>query len=179
MRMEDHRITKDHPLMQQLKGWGGWKRSWRQSKGKAREVKLAQSMESVPDLDTTTAILECRELWDDFHAICKALKEGGGNSSQAAIAAVTMYESVQRPSAVMGLTVTEYSRAAFVDGVWVILVEEHKTGKQGPARLMLSEQGKRKLDKYVEHVCDLLGDHLKLLSLPSGCPVTDVNKLLS
>ena len=47
----------------------------------------------------------------------------------AATAAVMMYESVQRPSAIMGLTVIEYSRAAFVDGVWVILVEEHKTGK--------------------------------------------------
>ena len=99
----------------------------------------------------------------------------------AAIAAVAMYESVQRPSAVMGLTVTEYSRAAFVDGVWVILVEEHKTGKQGPARLTLSKQGKRKLDKYMEHVrpaCDPLGDHPKLLSLPGGRLVTDVNKLL-
>ena len=166
---------------------GGWKRVWRQSKGKGREVKLAQSMESVPDLTTTTAILGCKGMWDDIHAICRALEKGEFRVEEthlkictAAIAAVMMYKSVQRPSAIMGLT-TEHNRSAFVDGVWVILVEEHKTGKQGPARLTLSDQGKRKVDRYVEHVrpaCDPLSNHAKLLSLPGGRPVTDVNKLL-
>ena len=56
-------------------------------------------------------------MWDDFHAICKALKGGQFKVEEthlkictAAIATVVMYESVQRPSAVMGMTVTEYSR---------------------------------------------------------------------
>ena len=57
---------------------------------------------------------------------------------------------------------------------------EHKTGKQGPTRLTLTEE-KHKLDLYVQYVrpaCDPLGDHDKLLSLPRGHPLVDLNKLL-
>ena len=75
-------------------------------------------MESVPDLDTTTAILECKDMWDDFHATCRALKDGQFRVEThlkictAAIAAVVMYECPEAKHC----NGTD-SRAAFVDGV--------------------------------------------------------------
>jgi hypothetical protein len=46
----------------------------------------------------------------------------------------------------MGATLGEYESATFVDGVWVINVHEHKTGRQGQAILTIDQDDKRRLD---------------------------------
>ena len=129
-------------------------------------------METVLDMSATKEIVQCRALWDDFQAVCEVLDstnsrvEAHLKTCTGAIAGLQI-QSMQRPSAIV---VAEYKKAVCVKEVWVISVSEHKMGKQGPARLTLTEE-KHKLDLYVQYVrpaCDPLGDHDKLLSLPGG-----------
>ena len=57
----------------------------------------------------------------------------------AVVAALLLFRSYQRPSAVMGGTLQEYEKAKVVNGVLVITVVAHKTAAQGPARLAVED----------------------------------------
>jgi hypothetical protein len=164
-----------------------WKRVWRKAKGKGRLIRLAESMESCPEPDVN-AIKRCDALWTDVDQVISALRDDTHEVTSGQLKLVTgamvglvLAQSAQRPSAVMGATLAEYERATFIDGVWVINVHEHKTGRQGPARLTIDQDDKERLDNYVMFVrpaLDPLNDHNKLFSLSGGRPLQDTGKLL-
>ena len=58
-------------------------------------------------------------------------------------------------------------------------VHEHKTGQQGPARLTMDHDDKRRLDDYVLYVQPGLDPHNKLFSLSGGRPLEKNGKLLA
>ena len=165
-----------------------WKRVWRKAKGKSRLIRLAESMESCPEPDVN-AIKHCDALWKDVDKVISALRDDTHEVTSGQLKLVTgamvgliLAQSAQRPSAVMGATLGEYERATFVDGVWVINVHEHKTGQQGPARLTMEHDDKRRLDDYVLYVrpgLDPLNEHNKLFSLSGGRPLENTGKLLA
>ena len=95
-----------------------------------------------------------------------------------AIGARLLFDSVQRPGTV---TLAEYQRAREVHCVWVVKVLEHKSSAQGPARLTLTAETKRYLDRYVQTIRltnDLFEKSGNLIVLPGGNPVTHLNNLL-
>ena len=164
-----------------------WKRVWRKSKGKTRLIRLAESMEACPHPDVN-AIKDCSDLWSDVDRVISALRDESHEVTSGHLKMVTgamvgliLAQSAQRPSAVMGATLGEYERATFVDGVWVINVHEHKTGRQGPGRLTMQEDDKQRLDDYVRYVrpaLDPLNEHDKLFSSAGGSPLQETGKLL-
>ena len=110
-----------------------WKRQWRKEKGKGNQYRLARSMEDVTD---STRIITHQPLWDEFDEICSQLEnnipvsEAELKLCTSAAAAVLLYQSLQRPGAVLRLTLEEYGRTSFIpdEGVWVVLVANHKKG---------------------------------------------------
>ena len=101
-------------------------------------------------------------------------------NATATMAVTLLYSSVQRPSAVAGLTLTELDRKKAVDGVWVLSVADHKTAAKGPARLSLDANDMQKLDAYVDKIrphADPLQEHEKVLLLPGPKPITNVSHL--
>ena len=136
-----------------------------------RQIRLAKSMEACPHPDVN-AIKDCSDLWRDVDRMISAIRDESHKVTSSHLKMVTgamvgliLAQSAQRPSAVMGATLGEYERATFVDGVWVINVHEHKTGQQGPARLTMDDDDKRRLDDYVLYVrpgLDPLYEHNKI-----------------
>ena len=79
------------------------------------------------------------------------------------------------------MTLTEYRRAREVGGVWVVTVQEHKTSAQGPARLTLTAETKRYLDKYVNTIRPMNDPFERsdnLVVLPGGNPIVKLQNLL-
>ena len=92
-----------------------WKHHWRKEKGRKRAHEVAECMEDVPDIETTK-IIRHQPLWQDFDDVrFQELK-----IATATIAAALLYQSVQRPGAVTGCTLSEYAKATYITGerVW-------------------------------------------------------------
>ena len=145
-------------------------------------------MESCPEPDVN-AIKHCDALWKDVDEVISALRDDTHEVTSShlklvigAMVGCILAQSAQRPSAVMGATLDEYKRATFVDGVWIINVHEHKTGRQGPARLTMDHDDKRRLDDYVLYVrpgLDPLNEHNKVFSLSvRGAPARSHRKAI-
>ena len=123
-----------------------WKRQWQKQEGKGKEYNLAQSMEDISGHKNP------QQLWDDFHQHASSVQDSELKLCTAAADAVLLYQSVQRPSAIMGFTMDEFAIMTYMpdERVLVPLVAEHKTGRQGPALLTVSSKQKSNLDAYIE-----------------------------
>ena len=105
----------------------------------------------------------CQDVEDDELVDNKTLSLMTG-----AIRTRLMFDSVQRPGAVIGLRMSEYRRGREVEGVWVITV---RASRDGPARLTLTKHTKEYVDRYVQTlrlVCDPFDKVDNLLVLPGG-----------
>ena len=166
-----------------------WKKHWRKEKGKARELEMVSMSVEVPDVCKATEIIRLAEVWETFDSIVEAISrkvpvtDDDLKTATASIAAALLFQSVQRPGAVAGLTLSEYAAGNYYrdDGVWVFMVKQHKTSSKGPATLTSEDFFKDKLDQYVRFVrgvCDPSDVSPYVLALPSGAPVKDLGKLL-
>ena len=123
---------------------------------------------------------QCDDLWKDFLDTCddvEAEEEKVLTLMTGAVGARLLFDSVQRPGAVIDVTLAEYQRAREVRGVWVVTVLEHKTSAQGPACLTLTADTKRYVQtiRLTNDPFEKLGN---LVVLPGGNPVTHLNNLL-
>lgn len=65
-------------------------------------------------------------------------------------------KSFSRPGAIANCTVDEYHRSVICEGSTVIKVYDHKTGKQGTAKITIDEQLMDRLRLYFRHIRPLL-----------------------
>ena len=161
-----------------------WKRSYRVEKKKA--TKLRQSLELDNDDGKEMAlIVDCLHMWDDFEA---AVRKVGRNpphvlkTCTSAIAALLMYKSAERPTAVIGATLHEFERAKHVEDIWVMKVANHKTCGQGAASMTMSEEDHIRVGHYVQILrpqIDPLGQKEELLVLPGPLAIVRMNKLMT
>ena len=126
----------------------GWRKTYRRSNKALQAHSLAKRLEADEGrTKEMESVLQCDNLWKDFLDTCddvKAEEEVDQTLMTGAIGARLLFDSVQRPGAVIGVTLEEYQR---VSGVWVVRVLEHKTSAQGPAHLTLTADTKRYVDR--------------------------------
>ena len=73
------------------------------------------------------AIFKCAKIWADLERLSDKAEDGFDLNDRdkvmatSVVAALLLFRSYQRPSAVMGATLEEYSKAKVVDGVLVIM----------------------------------------------------------
>ena len=101
--------------------------------------------------------MESPQLWSNFEKTAQdgrnaTLSDEQLTTATTAMAVVLLYSSVQRPSAVSGLTLNELKKARPVGDVWVLSVASHKTAVKGPARLTLDETNMDRLNDYVDYM---------------------------
>lgn len=81
-----------------------------------------------------------------FNNIAVAVRRGDATSdvdakfAMAAVCVPVMITSMARPGAVCNLTTCEFDKGREVDDLYVATVEEHKTGLQGPTKLLFNAQ---------------------------------------
>ena len=83
-----------------------------------------------------------------------------------------MCGSAQRPSAVIGCTLEEFTNRKKRGDVEVISVKDHKTSSGGPARLTMDSRAVRVLRGYVDIIRPRIGNDNKLAVSPSTCMVS-------
>ena len=163
-----------------------WKANWRKEKGKVRVADMEDEAINVEDL---TAILRHDEMWEDFDRLVDVVNRNEVVDASdiklitAMMAVVLLLESVQRPGAVINCTLQEYKNATYMprEKVWIISVQQHKTSRQGPARLTISDAQRDRLDLYVSlfrALCDPFDDQEQLLLLPEGKRIVKLGPLL-
>ena len=171
----------------------GWRKTYRKAKKQAETHSTAASLDAEEAGDGRTmeemeSVLQCQDLWQDFDRACEDVEEDVDVDNKTlslmtgAIGTRLMFDSVQRPGAVIGLRVSEYRRGREVEGLWVVTVRDHKTSRDGPARLTLTAETKEYVDRYVRTlrlVLDPLDKVDNLLVLPGGRPVSNMNHLMA
>ena len=155
-----------------------WKKPLRTERQKERVAQMVRREddedEEQEDSDDEEAIFKCARIWGDLERWTDRAEDGFELHNKdkvmatAAVAALLLFRSYQRPGAVMGATLEEYGKARQVDGVLVITVVAHKTAAQGPARLTIEDPKEQLLlDRYVTHIRPQIGGGLSLLRLPT------------
>ena len=127
-----------------------WKAKLRKRKTRKRAQRLEDLSATQLSIMELTQVLDCRAMGDDFHDILRRVETGRKVSngelqrSTAAIAALLMFKSWQRPGAVANMTMSEFLHHHLVkegeDEVVVIRVKEHKTGMSGSAKVVLTSE---------------------------------------
>ena len=115
-------------------------------------------MEEEPEVGPLIDIVNNTKLWEDFDSVvsragrCTTVTAEELKLTTAAMSALLLFKSAQRPSTVTGLTLEEVDRRRAVDDVWVLSVASHKISAQGPARLTLDDDGVQRLLAYIANV---------------------------
>ena len=127
-----------------------WKATLRKRKTRKRAQRLEDLSATQLSIMELTQVLDCRAMGDDFHDILRRVETGRKVSngelqrSTAAIAALLMFKSWQRPGAVANMTMREFLHHHLVkegeDEVVVKRVKEHKTGMSGSAKVVLTSE---------------------------------------
>ena len=170
----------------------GWRKTYRKDNKELRILALAEHLEEEDDgrsVEEIESVLHCQDLWSDFDKLCHVaqtetdiIENSDLTLMTGAIGAILLFESVQRPGAVIGATLDEFRKDKLRDGVWVFTVRDHKTARSGPAQLTLSQEFKARLDAYVSvlrPLCDPFDEVNKLLAVPVGKEVTNLNNLMT
>ena len=190
-------VLKDQPThiwhqraMRMKDSLKAWKATMRKEKTKKRAQRLEELSSQQVSIAEVTGILECKPMWTDFHECLRKSETGRTVSSKelkectAAIAALLLFKSWQRPGAAANLTVHEYQERRTVlqgeEEVVVIRCKEHKTGMSGSAKLTLNSADLSKVEAYVTHIRPLTcpGDSPNLLLLPGGKPISHMQNVL-
>ena len=134
-----------------------WKVPLRKARKRQDVPRMAEGREQHYDLTRLTAITKCTTMWQEFEQISSSATRRPLSTTElrvatAAMAATILFNSAQRPSAIMGLTIDEVDRRRWSDGVWVMSVREHKTREKGPAMLTLSPEDLDRLMDYIKHI---------------------------
>ena len=114
-------------------------------------------------LNEVTQFIECHEMWREYAAVAKRIKDGQDVSTQdanfcsVAVGALLLYSSWQRPGAVEHCTLNEFKARKTEkrqDGTEtiVIAVKNHKTALKGPAKLVFGAVDLEKLLLYADVV---------------------------
>ncbi len=86
--------------------------------------------------------------------------------AMASIMLTVKFKSMQHPGAVVNCTLKEYNSSTIVDGVKVIRVKEHTTGKHGSAKLTTDGVLSTRLEEYFRFIRPKLAE-----------PGKDINRL--
>ena len=173
-------VKTDSTLFREAEKTSEILRSWRCVLRKDKTMAHIHHMEEQSDGSRTTIteateILHSPQVWEFFDGlVSKAIAGGSGimgssklENATYLLAHAVMINSVQRPGAVINLTVAEFENnkkeSSSGGDVWVIRVHRHKTMFQGSANLLLTEPLMRRMQAYLKH----------LRSLTLGSDITD------
>ena len=128
-----------------------WKKVYRLKGKEVAAYNMAKDVDKQWDLGELTAIVRCEDVWEDFETTVANPHPADSDPklATAAISAMLLFGSAQRPGAVLEATVDEYASARQYGDVWVITVREHKNSQKGPARLTMDSHGFQRLTQYV------------------------------
>ena len=149
----------------------GWKASLRKGKRKVRAKRIEEASNDSLSLDEVNQLVECSQMWEEFDNISRQCRRGGDGISDyeldlcsIVVATNILYKSWQRPGAICNVTLDEFKAAKMVvkDGkvVFIISVAEHKTGREGHAKLLLNTDDYNRLQQYVKSVRPLQDPNL-------------------
>lgn len=140
----------------------GWKSTLRKQKRKVRAQRIEELSNEGLSLKEVNQLIECRQMWADFDSICHESRNGENMTDNeldlcsVMLATNLLYKSWQRPGTVCNATLDELKAAKLVcqDGktVVIISVAEHKTGREGHAKLLLDLDNYEHLQKYLKYV---------------------------
>ena len=148
----------------------------------------ALSYDPTP-ITAVTALTRHAPLWSDVRDVLRRARRPSHVTEEetelvvAALIGLILSCNWQRPSAATGATVQEFSNSQEVneEGTIVVVMRavRHKTGRQGPVNLTMSQEDHILLRRYVQRVRPLLDPHNicdDLFLLPGPKPVGDINK---
>ena len=139
----------------------GWKGTLRKKKALRIEERLEEFCSNPHSLSEVTEVIECQPMWQRYTEVANDIRQGkevspnSANCCMVAVAALLLYPSWQRPSAVENCTLEEFHARKLrmhSDGsqVTVICVKKHKTAEGGSAKLTASKDNLDKVLVYVE-----------------------------
>ena len=141
-----------------------WKKTLRGEKQVLQAKRMEEASEMDMSLEDITAVVDSPEMWARFSDTVARIKDGEEvpeNDLKLAMTSVMLaikLKSFQRPGAVMNCTVNEYRNATKSGDTTIIKVYNHKTQKQGPAKLTMDRNLETRLKLYVKHVRPLLAE---------------------
>ena len=169
-----------------------WKAAIRPQKKLQEEKAMATAESDMITLEEATAVIKDKQIrLDVAAAISNVAVAGEGADTDdiklilAFLLTLLAYRSWQRPGAVTNATLEEFGATTeAVNGgevVHVMKVGRHKTAREGPAFITMSQSDKRLVLRYVKHVrpkCDVYGEAKVLFVSESGEPISHMNQRL-
>ena len=172
---------------------GQWKAAIRPEKKLQEEKGRAAAESDMITLTEATAVIKDKQIrLDVVAAISNVAGAGEGADMKddiklilAFLLTLLAYRSWQRPGAVTNATLEEFGATTKVvsggDAVHVMKVGRHKTAREGPALITMSQSDKKMVLRYLKHVrpkCDVYGEAKVLFVSESGEPITHLNQRL-
>ena len=156
--------TWDQQMSASMLDIATWKKTLRQEKNALNVERLEKASELDADMSTISNIVDNQDMWVQFSNTVDQIRDDEDvpeTDLKLAMGIVMIsikLKSLQRPGAVMNCTMEEYHSAVAYDNVTVIKVREHKTSKQGSAKLTLDSQLMARLKLYVKYIRPRLVD---------------------
>ena len=135
-----------------------WKKSLRSEKKQLQVRRMEEASEMDMSLEAITEVVDSPQMWARFSDTVTRIKNGEEvpeNDLKLAMGSVMLaikLKSFQRPSSVINCTVNEYRNAIKSGDTTIIKVYNHKTQKQGPAKLTMDSDLEKRLKLYFKHV---------------------------
>ena len=142
-----------------------WKATLHGGKRYRHQQRQVEEGDQSTSIEEATALLTCKKLWVDVSDFITLSKSGAADRVQlkvltAALVGLLMQRSWQRPGAVTNARLAEFEACRKIDSggepVWVMKVFRHKTGREGPAQMSMSEKDHRLIRQYVKYARLLL-----------------------
>ena len=167
----------------------GWKGTLLKERRNLRQKRLQELSCEDLSLEEVTALIECTQLWRQFDTTCTRAKRGETlstamlNQCSICLAASVLYKNWQRPGAVVNATVQEFEACKLMSrnekaSVYIMSVKEHKTAKEGYARLVLDGIDYARIVQYAGTVRKCLNPNEgsnKLLLLSGGRSINSLS----
>ena len=141
-----------------------WKKTLRGEKKMLQARRMEEASEMDMSLQAITEVVDNPEMWARFSDTVTRIKNGdvvSENDLKLAMGSVMLavkLKSFQRPGAVINCTVNEYRNAIKSGDTTIIKVYNHKTQKQGPAKLTMDSNLEKRLRLYFKHIRPLLAE---------------------
>ena len=138
-----------------------WRAALRPQKALKQKLRLEDASNEPGSLTAATTLLTHKPLWDEVKEILsRALYEETSVAKQkivtAALLAMVVCRNWQRPGAGANALLSEFRSSACEGDVFVMRVAQHKTARQGPARLTMTNSEMKMIKKYVRRIRPLL-----------------------
>jgi hypothetical protein len=150
------RVNKDPPstlssIEEAEESLSKWKTILRCEKKRINAHRLVQTSNTLPPLKTINSLTESEQLAVDFAEILLAVERGRrvvDEKLRYAVAVPLAFASSTRPGAITNMTTTEYEKGRWVDDLYIVSVENHKTTVVGPCKVVFNAMLRERAERY-------------------------------